>query len=252
MDWLSLLHVDGFEAGDPLAIAAVVMLACLLSCDNALSYGLVGAYVFRVIALVFAVWIMSRWYLKLLGGGYLLYLAIAHFARGEQAKGPRPVRQLLGLGPFWSTVLVIEVADVVFSIDSIAASIAITQKLWVLIVGSAIGMAIMRVAARGFVWLLERFPRLEGAAFVAIAAIGLQLIAELPVDVLGRVRAAPTPTYATAEEWRRAVEATPSHALEIRGTLVKNLDAPPPPDAAVMRAGQERLLAASQPEAAQP
>src|SRR4051812_36989455 len=104
MDVLHYLQLDSFAPGDPLAIAAVVMLSCLLSCDNAvvlallvrdlpreqqgraLSYGLVGAYVFRVFALIFAVWIMSRWYLKLVGGGYLLYLAIAHFARGEQPK----------------------------------------------------------------------------------------------------------------------------------------------------------------------
>jgi YkoY family integral membrane protein len=265
MDLLRFLQLDAFDASDPLAVAVVVVLACLLSCDNAvvlallvrdlprpqqaraLTYGLIGAYVFRVVALILAVWIMSKWYLKILGGVYLLYLAVRHLARGEHHRGPRAPHSILGLSAFWSTVLVVELADVVFSIDSIAASIALTQKLWVLILGSAIGMAVMRFAAHGFVLLLERFPRLETAAFIAVGVVGLQLLLEFPVDVVGLTRPEPAVAYATAEEWSRAVDQERGRSLAIPGVLTLNLAAPPPPAEQTLREAQERLLRAEDP-----
>jgi predicted tellurium resistance membrane protein TerC len=35
---------------------------------RALRYGILGAYAFRILALAVAAWIMSKWYLKVLGG----------------------------------------------------------------------------------------------------------------------------------------------------------------------------------------
>ena len=46
---------------------------------KALKYGIIGAYVFRGICLILAAWIIKIWWLKPLGGLYLLWLAFDYF-----------------------------------------------------------------------------------------------------------------------------------------------------------------------------
>src|SRR5690349_11697761 len=90
-----------FEPHDLLIVGVLVVLEGVLSIDNALvlgllarrlpkrlqpralSYGLIGALVFRVAAIVTAGYLL-RWELpKLLGGLYLLYVAVKHFLFAE-------------------------------------------------------------------------------------------------------------------------------------------------------------------------
>ncbi|MFM2091963.1 MAG: hypothetical protein RLZZ127_2452 [Planctomycetota bacterium] len=242
MDWISFFHLHDIAQtwpSDLLVVLVLIVLEGLLSCDNAvvlallvkhlppeqrgraLRYGIIGAYVFRIIALMLAVWIMSQWYLKVLGGLYLVWLGVSFFLKKKEAEGadgeqPPPVRRWFGLNPFWSTVVAVELTDIVFSVDSIAAAVALTDKLWVLIVGALAGILVMRFAAQGFVVLLEKFPRLEAAAFAAVLFIGLKLVCELPGDVLGRQHAFPEGTaYHTKDEYRAAVDrhCPPTYAL---------------------------------------
>lgn len=53
--------------------------------SRALTYGLVGAFAFRLIAIATAAYLLKWRWVKLLGGGYLAYVAIKHlfFERGE-------------------------------------------------------------------------------------------------------------------------------------------------------------------------
>src|SRR5690606_37704321 len=52
---------------------------------KALTYGLVGAFVFRFVAVFTATWLIEWRIVKLIGGGYLAYIAIKHmfFEAGE-------------------------------------------------------------------------------------------------------------------------------------------------------------------------
>lgn len=86
-----------FVPGDLLIIVVLVVLEGTLSIDNALvlgllakrlppeyrkkalTYGLVGAFFFRFAAIAFATWLLHYPIVKVLGGGYLLYVAIKHF-----------------------------------------------------------------------------------------------------------------------------------------------------------------------------
>src|SRR5437588_8311548 len=91
-----------FDPHDLIVIGVLVVLEGVLSLDNALvlgllarqlparlqpralMYGLVGAFVFRVIAILLAGFLLS-WHLpKLLGGLYLLYVAVKHFATRQK------------------------------------------------------------------------------------------------------------------------------------------------------------------------
>jgi YkoY family integral membrane protein len=258
---LDFLQLTSFEPGDLLVVLSLVLLEGMLSCDNAvalammvrplpreqqgraLRYGIVGAYLFLFLALLAATWIVQQWYLKALGGAYLLWLAIAHFRHrhGAASDGaPPPPRSFLGMNAFWSTVVAVELTDLAFSVDSIAAAVALSDKLWVLLLGGMLCILMMRFAAQGFVKLLQRFPRLVAMAFAAVALVGLKLVIEFPLDVLGRQeRFAADAHPATAAAYIAAADrlfppllAVP-HVLEVRTT------AAPAPDPAGFAAPDE-------------
>ena len=94
-----LLHLGSVEPSDLLTIGLLVLLEGLLSADNAmvlavlvlglppeqqqkaLKYGILGAFVFRIIATLLAVFLISLSWVKLAGAAYLLFLSFQHFMR---------------------------------------------------------------------------------------------------------------------------------------------------------------------------
>ena len=82
-------EISGFSVADALTIAMLAVLEGILSVDNslvlailvrtlpkkqqkkALTYGIVGAFVFRLLALIFAAHMMRFVFFKLIGGAYL-------------------------------------------------------------------------------------------------------------------------------------------------------------------------------------
>lgn len=194
---------------NPLAALAVVgnlvIIESLLSVDNAavlatmvgdlpraerqkaLRYGILGAYIFRGICLVLAAYLVQLWFLKPLGGIYLLYLAGKHFIPGRREEEEVIDKQkswlyrhTIGfLGKFWATVALIELMDLAFSIDNVFAVVAYTDNLILICAGVFIGILAMRLVAQAFVVLMGKYPFLERAAFIVIALLGLKLLLSL-------------------------------------------------------------------------
>jgi YkoY family integral membrane protein len=221
-----------FDPHDLAIVGLLIILEGVLSIDNALvlgllakrlpkklqgralTYGLVGAFVFRVIAIAAASYLLEWRVVKLLGGAYLIYVAVKHFffdekhehlevgddgtpvlkddltgqtierAQVASVKGPKRAG-------FWSTVLVIELTDMAFAVDSILAAIALVgsapkdhpehlahPKLWVVVTGGMLGVILMRFAAVVFIRLLEKFPRFETSAYLLVIVIGAKLVAD--------------------------------------------------------------------------
>jgi YkoY family integral membrane protein len=197
-----------FETNDIAVIGLLVVLEGFLSIDNALvlgilakrlprslqskalSYGLIGAVIFRLIAVVTAAALLRFTIVKLLGGLYLIYIAVKHFFLDKKHS---PEEKLAGMpvgrkASFWQTVFVIELTDIAFAVDSIVAAIGIVgaappgaqrhPKLWVIFTGGMLGVVLMRFAAVIFIRLLEKFPRFETAAYLLIIVIGAKLVAD--------------------------------------------------------------------------
>jgi YkoY family integral membrane protein len=141
---------------------------------RALLYGIFGAVVFRLIAIASASYLMNWTWVKFVGGGYLLYLAAQYFFGGDDEKESKSARQR----NFWMTVIVVELTDIAFAIDSILTAVALSQKLWVVMTGGFLGLLLMRFAAGGFIQLLKRFPRFETTAYLLVTIIGTKLILE--------------------------------------------------------------------------
>lgn len=154
---------------------------------KALRYGIFGAYVFRGICMLFASFLIQFWFLKPLGGLYLLYLVYDNFKdkssdEDEEVdkQGNWLYRSTLGLlGTFWATVALIELMDLAFSIDNVLAVVAYTDNLILVCVGVFIGILAMRLVAQAFVLLMGKYPFLETAAFVVIGILGLKLVLSL-------------------------------------------------------------------------
>jgi YkoY family integral membrane protein len=180
-----------FEISDFATIGVLIFLEGILSIDNALvlaiiargvkpqlqkkvlTYGLVGAVVFRMTAIFFANTLIQYRWLKFVGGAYLLWLAVQYFFFTEEKED----REKVSRG-FWATVLVVELTDIAFAVDSILAAVALTSRYWVIVTGGLIGTFMMRFAANQFIRLLNYYPNLERTAYLLITIVGAKVMLE--------------------------------------------------------------------------
>lgn len=179
----SLLSVDNAAV-----LATMVMDLPKQQREKALKYGIIGAYVFRGICLVLAGFLVTVWWLKPLGGLYLLWLVYSWW-RGKQTPQTDDdalhtdkqsnwlYRITVGtIGNFWATVALVELMDLAFSIDNVFAAVAFSKNIIVIWIGVFIGILAMRFVAQGFVRLMERYPFLETCAFAVIGILGIKLM----------------------------------------------------------------------------
>lgn len=180
----SLLSVDNAAV-----LATMVMDLPKDQRDKALKYGIWGAYIFRGLAMIFASILIQIWWLKPLGGLYLLYL-VYDFWKGKQTEDKEDdildknsnwlYRLTVGsLGNFWATVCLVELMDMAFSIDNVFAAVAFTDNIILVCLGVFIGILAMRFIAQWFVKLMSKYAFLETAAFVVIGILGLKLTLSL-------------------------------------------------------------------------
>jgi len=144
---------------------------------KALTYGIAGAYVFRGLALLFASVLIKLVWLKVAGGVYLMYLAYNALSTNvEQGGESKMTIKIPFLSALWSTIVAIEMMDLVFSIDNVFAAVAFTPNLWLICGGVFVGILAMRFATTKFVKVLEKNPILERVAYWVIGALGLKLV----------------------------------------------------------------------------
>ena len=179
----SLLSVDNAAV-----LATMVMRLSSRDRKRALKYGIFGAYFFRGICLVCASFLIKIWWLKAVGGLYLIFLFRKWWkTRKDNSKkeeksqdGGWLFRFTAGsLGTFWATVISVEVMDLAFSMDNVFAAVAFSNNILIILCGVFIGILAMRFVAQGFVKLMERFSFLEGCAYVVIFLLGIELTLSL-------------------------------------------------------------------------
>jgi len=77
---------------------------------------------------------------------------------------------------FWRTILLVELTDLVFSIDSITTAVAMTDKLSVVWIGGIMGLICLRFMSNYFIDLLDKFPKLEDLAYQIVFFVGIKLV----------------------------------------------------------------------------
>src|SRR5262245_21985991 len=147
---------------------------------KALRYGILGAFFFRTVATLLAVYLIRLGWVKLAGAGYLLYLVYRHFTTGDAGERQAKVeaKPAFGLSAFWATVVKVELTDIVFAIDSIVVAVAMSPKTWVVITGGILGIITMRLVIGKLLSLVERYPPLVDGAFIIIGWVAIKLFVE--------------------------------------------------------------------------
>ncbi|PLS19464.1 hypothetical protein CVD28_03340 [Bacillus sp. M6-12] len=192
-------------------IGTLVVMEGLLSADNAIAlavqvkhlpekqrkkalmYGLWGAYFFRFLAIGIGTALVKLWWVKLVGGLYLLWMAFKffkeHFAKkrqadneeedGEESDKPKISGLARYIGIFWATVVSVEMMDIAFSVDSVLAAFGISDHVGILLLGGMLGILMMRGVAQLFTKLMEKVPELEATAYILIGFIGVKMLLTL-------------------------------------------------------------------------
>lgn len=180
---LTLVIMEGLLSADN-ALVLAVMVKHLPESQRkkALMYGMIGAFFFRFLFIGIGVYIVQFWYIKVIGAAYLLFLVYKYFKDKNKDKDEESHEFKHGLlerliGTFWATIVMVELMDLAFSVDSILAAFAISNEVWVLLVGGVLGIIMMRTIATMFLKLLEVVPELETTAYVLIAIIALKMLA---------------------------------------------------------------------------
>jgi YkoY family integral membrane protein len=174
-----LVALEGLLSADNALVMAIMVLGLpRTEHKQALRYGLLGGFAFRFLATLLAVYLIRLSLVKLLGGVYLLYLTYSHFfgqEEGVDRRQPPRAKGMLGLKPFWATVVRVELINLAFSIDSILVAVAMSPKLWVVVTGGILGIVAMRLVVGQLLMLVQRYPALVDGAFIIIAWVGFKL-----------------------------------------------------------------------------
>ena len=148
--------------------------------QRALNLGLVFALLFRVVLILAAQWVLN--FRPLMGAGavYLLWLCLSHFflqsandddAATEESPGPAEA----AAKSLAATAFTIALTDLAFSLDSVAAAVAVSDRIALVITGGVVGVVALRLSSGLFIRLLQRYRRLEAAGYLAVGLVGIQL-----------------------------------------------------------------------------
>ena len=211
--WGGIENMPAFLSASGKVIFGLILIEGLLSVDNALGiaamaahlpknqqkaalrWGLLGAYLFRGVALALVAWLMHNEWVKWFGALYLLYLAASHLQLrpgGKKQEASSAVRTT-GMG-FLATVCSIELMDLSLSLDNVVAAVGMVNgvseipehlHLWVVCAGVFIGIAALRVVAGWCIDIIERHPVLNYTAFMLVGYVGLALCVEMGLAAAG-------------------------------------------------------------------
>lgn len=190
-----------FSSTEAALLPGLLVLETVLSADNALALaslvqplkseaerkrllnrGVLTAIVLRLVAVGAAGPLLLQPVARVLGGGWLVWLALRHFrselglANGTESPGLAES----GTPRFTGVPLVLVLAgtNLAFSIDSIGAALALTDNLPLVMLAGTAGILALRWLAGLVLRGMERFPNLANAGHLTVLAVGLRLIAE--------------------------------------------------------------------------
>ena len=137
--------------------------------------------------IVVAQWVLQNAWIQLLAAVYLLWLFVDHLRsqqddpQAESAEGEGGgARSLL------KTVVLLAFTDLAFSIDSVAAAVAVSDQILLIGTGAIIGIIALRFTSGLFIRWLDIYPRLETAGFLAVAFVALRLIVHVVWPLLSQ------------------------------------------------------------------
>nr|AUG32673.1 hypothetical protein PLO_696 [Paulinella longichromatophora] len=199
---LPLLHSSDLWGEVVWLLPLLVILELVLSADNAialaaiarqlddpaqqryaLNLGLTLAIGLRFCLIVAARWVLRFWPLQLGAALYLLWLCARHFGtyRDDLEDLSSEIGDNFDTPLLWDTVITLGLTDLAFSLDSVAAAIAVSDRLEIVMAGGIIGVIGLRFTAGLFIRYLSIYANLEPAGYLAVGFVGLRLLLRLSI-----------------------------------------------------------------------
>ncbi len=147
---------------------------------RAVLFGIVAAAVLRIVFSVFATYLLSLWWVDIVGGLALLYIAWSFWKelrhKADEDSGARgEAEQKTLLAALWQII----VADVSMSLDNVLAVAAVARNnVPMLVAGLMVSIVLMGVLGGALARLLDRYKVIAYVGLVLIAWIGVGLLWE--------------------------------------------------------------------------
>jgi YkoY family integral membrane protein len=173
-------------------IVSLLIIEVLLSIDNALvnatlaealpeekrkraiRIGILLGAAFRVVALIFAAIIIQNLWLKILGGLYLVYLAISHLGKIVNEEGKTFTKKTT----FREVIIQIALADIVFSIDNVISAVSFSSNIYIVMFGVGVGIISMLYITPILSKVVHRYKGMPQAAYAIVGLVGVALLVE--------------------------------------------------------------------------
>lgn len=141
---------------------------------RAIRIGILAGAGFRVVALLLAALIIQNIWLKVLGGLYLVYLAITHLGKVIDEDG----HTIKAKPTFAGVITQIAIADLVFSIDNVISAVSFSENIYIVILGVSIGIISMLFITPILSKVVQKYKGMPQAAYAIVGLIGLALVVE--------------------------------------------------------------------------
>ena len=157
---------------------------------QALNFGLGLALVFRLGLIAAARWVLDFWPLQLLAAGYLLWLCLSNLlpwqesGSGADAEAPPELHHGHHDRGLLTVVTTLALTDLAFSLDSVAAAVAVSDNLLLVMAGGVIGVVALRLTSALFIRWLAVYRHLESAGYLAVGLVGARLLLRLAAPQL--------------------------------------------------------------------
>ncbi|MFN5192927.1 MAG: TerC family protein [Cyanobacteriota bacterium] len=152
---------------------------------QALNIGLGLALVFRLLLVLAARWVLSFRPLQLVAAAYLLWLCGRHLLHFDDADASPEAGEANHQAPaMLPVVATLALTDLAFSLDSVAAAVAVSDRLPLVMAGGVIGVIALRLTAGLFIRWLEIYRHLETAGYLAVGLVGTRLLLRVLLPTL--------------------------------------------------------------------
>lgn len=172
-DTLSIILIDVLLAGDnAVLIAMAVKSLPPKQRQMGITAGAGGAVVLRIILTFFAAQILQLSFLKLIGGLFILWIAVKLLTEGSGDDEGAPVAKSLR-----QAIWLILVADITMSVDNILAVAAASKgNLWLLILGLGLSITFVVFASSLLSRIMDRYPIVIWIGAAILGRVGGEMV----------------------------------------------------------------------------
>ncbi len=164
--FLSIILIDLILAGDNAVVIAMAVRSLPRKQRlKGIAFGAAAAVILRVILTFFAAQLLQVQFVKFIGGGLIVWIAIKLFVEGTPDEEVRKEAKTL-----WQAVWVIIIADITMSTDNVLAVAAASKgNLFLLLFGLGLSIPFVVFTSNLLAMLMDKYPFL---VYIGAAVLG--------------------------------------------------------------------------------